>query len=361
MTTKQVKNAINGLKKQGMKNEDIAKALYNMYSAGKIDLEQLDILIKNLGYSLNDSTFKNKIKPKSEEKAKISEYADKGLELCQNGELKRGIKFLRLAAEKGDVLAITNLGHALNLIGDYNESFKWTLKAAEMGNETSMLNLSIMYRVGQGTKCNVEEAVKWGREIVNLGNIDDGYNLIVSAYRYASNKKLRDDIKAFKYALEGSKMIMRINPEPNPHDECETIIQLALCYDFGIGTIENKKEALKYYDYCCKCRLGVALYNSACIYAYGKDKELNDIDKAIKYFKLATTARYADAFYQLGILYQKGEKVEENIELAKYYYARAIRLGNGEQHYEETVDLLKELSKRDAERVLSGKYSLIID
>ena len=292
---------------------------------------------------------------------KISEEADKGLDFCQKGELKRGIKHLLIAAEKNDINAITNLGHAYKLVGDYKEAFKWTLKAAELGQKVAMSNLAIMYKCGQGVECNAEEAAKWGKKLVELGEIDDGYNTIVMAYSYVKDEKQQDFNKAFEYALEGSKKIMEKKPNPEKGDPCETVMQLALCYEFGRGTKNNQKKSIEYYEYCSKCGLGIASYNLACVYAYPEDETLFDIKKALDYYYEAIEAGYTDAYYQLGYLHQQGEKVQKDLDLAKFFYANAIRLGNGKQHYEDAIENLKEISEEDALRVQSGKYSFLID
>lgn len=292
---------------------------------------------------------------------KIEQEADLGLELCQKGEFDEGIKHLKFAAERNHLNAMVNLGHALKLIDQYDEAFKWTLRAAELNSPTAISNLAIMYRRGQGTDCNVDEAVKWGKKLIELGRIDEGYQEIVCSYLYAVSEYQRDFNKAFEYALEGSKKIMSKNPKPSRGDDCETVVQLALCYDFGKGVEADKKEALKYYMYCAECGLGIACYNAACILAYNEDKEITDIKKAISLFKRATQVDYGDAWYQLGCLYENGDKVEKDIGRAKFFYAKAIRLGNGDEHYDDSIESLKRLSPDDIETILSGKYSTLID
>lgn len=59
MTVEEAKRVFKDLKKKGMTDEDIAKALYNMYRMGKIDLEQFEALVKLLGFEL-DKEFKKK-------------------------------------------------------------------------------------------------------------------------------------------------------------------------------------------------------------------------------------------------------------------------------------------------------------
>lgn len=294
-------------------------------------------------------------------KRKIEEEANLGLELCKKGKLEEGIEHLRFAAEHNYLEAIVNLGHALKLADQYYEAFEWTLRGAELGDATAMSNLAIMYRRGQGCDCNVDEAVKWGKKIIEKGDIDGGYQEIICSYLYAVDNYQRDFEKAFEYALEGSKKVMAKNPNPKRGDVCESVIQLALCYNFAKGCKKDEKEALKYYQYCSKCGMPLAMYNAACIYGYSEDESLRDIDKSIKLFQHAANLDYGDAFYELGYLYHLGEKVEKDLILAKRYYAHAIRLGNGESHNEDAITNLKEIDPEFTDKVVSGKYVSLID
>lgn len=290
---------------------------------------------------------------------KIEQEADLGLKLCKDGNLKEGIEHLKYAAERNYLNAIVNLGHAYKLYGNLEEAFKWTSIGASLGDKTAISNLSIMYRNAQGTKCNVTESVKLGKKLIELGEIDEGYNEIVSAYCYAKDEYQRDYNKAFEYALEGSKIIMKDAPEEGK--KCDTVVQLALCYDFGKGTEINKKEALGYYIYCIQCGVGIACYNAACIWAYSKDKDLFNLKLAVNAYKHAVKYGYTDGYYELGYMCQKGDLVEKDLNQAKYYYSMAIRLGNGKQHYEDAIINLREISNETADRVLSGKYCDVID
>jgi len=54
----------------------------------------------------------------------------------------------RAAAERGDVFATNNLGCMLENTGDVRQAALWYRKAAEGGNSSGMISLSIMYQNG---------------------------------------------------------------------------------------------------------------------------------------------------------------------------------------------------------------------
>lgn len=289
----------------------------------------------------------------------IKKEADLGLNLCQAGNYEEGIKHLLYAAEHNYLDAIVNIGHAYELYGNFEEAFKWTLRGANLGHPIAISNLALLYRRAKGVKCNVEEAVKLGKKLIELGKVAEGYNDIVSSYLYAADEYQRNEEKAFKYALEGSTIIMKEKPELGK--ECDVVEQLGICYNRGMGTEVNEKESLKCHKYCAECGLGIGYYNAACILGYSDDQDLCNIDECIEYFTKAGEVGYADGFYELGYLYHVGEKVDKDLKIAAYYYASAIRLGNGDTHYEDAIDNLREISNSVADRVLSGKYCSVID
>ena len=288
--------------------------------------------------------------------------ADNGLDLCKAGKIEEGLKHLRIAAEEGNNLdGIVNLGHALKLQGNYDEAFFWTKKGAELDHKTAISNLCIMLRHGQGCKCDVEETVKWANKLIDLGDYVKGYQEIINSYLYASDESQIDLVKAFEYAKEASDIIMEKHPDKPTDADTEVVIQLALCYDFGKGTEVNKKEAVKYYLYCAKNHMGIALYNLACIYAYEEDKDLHDVPRAIRYFKEAAKYNYGDAYYHLGYIYHRGEIVDKNINKAKYYYCKAIRNASFDFQEAACKENLKDISEELYERIISGKFCSIID
>ena len=117
------------------------------------------------------------------------------------------------------------------------------------------------------------------------------------------------------------------NPIPHGSVECESVILLAVAYSMGMDTKKGQFKSLKYYKYAAECGSKLALFNTAYIYAYSKNKKIYNIDKGIHYFKRA---------------------------------AFAIRLGC-KYHYQDAVDNLSEISKDEAKLIVSGKYSPLID
>lgn len=64
--------------------------------------------------------------------------------------------FLRMAAERGHVKAMYNLGYMYHMgLGgdkDYREAVKWYQKAADKGDAAAQNNLGVCYKEGKGVK-----------------------------------------------------------------------------------------------------------------------------------------------------------------------------------------------------------------
>ncbi|WP_327544518.1 tetratricopeptide repeat protein, partial [Yoonia sp.] len=81
------------------------------------------------------------------------------------GDYAEAAKWYRLAAKRGDADAQTNLGHMYDngqgVPQDDVQAVRWYLKAAEQGNATAQFNLGVMYRNGDGVPRDLAQAVKW--------------------------------------------------------------------------------------------------------------------------------------------------------------------------------------------------------
>lgn len=89
---------------------------------------------------------------------------------------KETVKWLRLAAEKGNAIAANNLGMMYDkgdgVAQNVPEAAKWYLKAAEKGHAPSQFNLGLMYTNGEGVPKDHEKAVKWLRKAARQGNVN---------------------------------------------------------------------------------------------------------------------------------------------------------------------------------------------
>jgi TPR repeat protein len=81
-------------------------------------------------------------------------------------DLAKGVPFLRKAAEQGSMRAMMELSLLYRdgeggLPENPDEAFKWTLRAAEKGHLVAQLNVGVDYREGYGTKPDLQQSRYW--------------------------------------------------------------------------------------------------------------------------------------------------------------------------------------------------------
>lgn len=85
--------------------------------------------------------------------------------------------------------------------------------------------------------------------------------------------------------------------------------------------LENNIEDSKEYYILAAC-----MGNSSAINKLGKCYLEEDSDLALAYFKLAARKNDPSALYNLGHIYNYGKCVKKDIELANYYYKKAMQI-----------------------------------
>jgi len=83
---------------------------------------------------------------------------------------------------------------------NYEESFKWFLKAANLGEPSAQFNIGMMYSSGTGVKQDLVEASKWYRKSAEQGKASAQLNL---GMMYISGRGIRQNIE------EGTKWLTK--------------------------------------------------------------------------------------------------------------------------------------------------------
>lgn len=101
------------------------------------------------------------------------------------------VKWWRLAAEKGDAVAQSNLGlkyaQGEGVSEDYAEAIKWWRLSAEQGNTLPQNGLCVLYETGKGVRQDNIKALMWFNIASSIGDKDavdwktERANLIASA------------------------------------------------------------------------------------------------------------------------------------------------------------------------------------
>jgi TPR repeat protein len=128
--------------------------------------------------SKNDSSTDFKADPQANFCLGVMYYTGQGV--VQN--YAEAIKWLALAAEKGNIEAAHDLGviyqDGNNAVPqNIDEAIKWYRKAADEGYANSQLNLGIIYQEGKMVKQDYTEALKWYNKAAVQKSAGAQYNL----------------------------------------------------------------------------------------------------------------------------------------------------------------------------------------
>ncbi len=112
---------------------------------------------------------------RAQDTTSADEQLKRGLEYYNVGNYTEAARWLRMAANQGDVLALYNLGSmyeaGVGMTQDYAEAVRWWHMAAEKRFARAQFNLGIMYCNGRGVGQDYAEALKWFQKAADNGHI----------------------------------------------------------------------------------------------------------------------------------------------------------------------------------------------
>lgn len=177
-----------------------------------------------------------------------------------NKNFEEAVKWYKVAADGGSIAAMNNLAvcyaNGNGVEKNTETAFSLYYKSASAGNMVAANNLSICYQSGTGTPIKPEEALVW-KEKVARNNDKMAQSTIANWYfkGYGTERNYEKALFWFvKSKTEGDDMIQDVNDsviyikekanEENPFYQ----YLLAKCYDYGVGLIKDKKEAIFWYE-----------------------------------------------------------------------------------------------------------------
>jgi TPR repeat protein len=216
----------------------------------------------------------------------------------------------RLArAERGDIQAqafVSGCYHQGNegVTRDLALAFKFFRMAAEGGDTLSQTNLARLYGTGAGVQRDQRMASAWQASVG-------------SCYYQGDEGVTKDLALAFKFfhmAAEGGRVTSQS--------------MLASLYSRGEGVDRDERMASAWSLRAAKGGAAVAQFRTALRYQFGIGYDAPNIKEAVKWYQAAVAQGHADAQYNLGLCYDKGDGVPKNPGLALELYRKCA------QHHE---------------------------
>ena len=253
---------------------------------------------------------------------------------------RNAIEWWEKSAEQGDAVSQYNCGvmydNGLGVEQSYEKAIYWYEKSAEQGYVYAQNNLACMYYKGKGVERDYEKAIVLYKKAAEQGHPDAQYRL-AWMYDYGEGIERAYDKAVYWYekAAEQGDRSAQFN--------------LAQMYEEGIGVERSYKKAVYWYE---KSSSYEALGD---IYSEGRVGVRKNIKKAQDYYKKAFNeykellAVKGNYFTQRDIAdaYEHGKGVEIDTAQANYWwkeYAKAIQTGaeNGDCKAQLNLGLLYE-------------------
>lgn len=271
-----------------------------------------------------------------------------GYHVPQNTD--KALKWFKKADEQGDADALVGVAFLYGeIIGDSDKASLFIKEAAEKGSKTGQFFLAEAYDYGKwGLSENIHEAEKWYKKAAQQ---DDNKAKFRLGRIYVENNDMGYDTK------NGIKLIEKAAQD----GDCEARDYLGDCYHYGLFV---KKDINKAWNFYTQSGIANSLIELGLIYQRGEKMVPNDA-AAIPYFEAAADQGDSRAKYYLGRAYIDGQGVDEDTdkgwdlidtaaadgsELAMNFLGRTyLSIG----HDEETSDEDKKESFENAAHYLS--------
>jgi TPR repeat protein len=152
-------------------------------------------------------------------KGDMKAQATLGIKYSKNGNHVEAVKWLRLAAEQGEVWGQYELslhyGNGEGVEKDVKEAFQWCLKAAEQGFKFAQNSIGVCYAQGMGVSKDTSLAAKWFQKAAEQG-VDTAQLKLALLYAEGNGVTL-DYVQAFKWislaAEQGNELAKHFTKE----------------------------------------------------------------------------------------------------------------------------------------------------
>lgn len=231
------------------------------------------------------------------------------------------------------------------LTKDFEQSYRWYIKAAEQGNQSAQYNLGLAYRHKRGVDRDILKSITYFKQALDN-------NFWLAACRlgdiYNNENAVRDPDIAQGYYRQ---VINNIRVSRSTRSEC--------AYSLGSMLFYQQKEIHKGIEqFKLSANLGDrdALFELGIIYSGSKDVSA-DPELSVGYYKKAITAGSYRAAANLGYKYEIGEGVDVDRKKALSYYRHAAS-GNSATGKNNYATFLRYGTETQKDVELAKKYYL---
>lgn len=272
---------------------------------------------------------------------------DAGIAAYDRGHYEMAIYDFEQRAVQGDPVAQFCLGymykHGLGVPSDPQRVIEWYTKAAEQGYAPAQNNLGLMYeRIGEqalilGKESGIgtlTKALRWFHDAAKQGNPAAQLNAALMCGLAAELSLTIPLSTNSAKILKLRRHVVSWNQKSAAQNYPPAQYELAEIYRTGLwGVVKNSKKALELLTKAAtpnsdtifpyKEGYAPAQHNLATMYA-----EEGNFEEAIKWYQRAAKQDHAESQFSLGLVYHKGDGVNQNLKEAVKWYQRAAKQGH---------------------------------
>lgn len=273
---------------------------------------------------------------------------------CEKGsgvpeDFKQAAVYYKLAADKGHALAQNTVGffHSIGkggLTKDPLIAAEYYQLSAVQGYPEALYNLATCYEKGTGIAEDVKKAIEYYQIAADKEHVEAKealiklYQQILKAtgemtnthlcelgknYYFGHNEKLAR-LLPVDYSKAYGCWYVAVNSSKG-HDESN--YWLGLCYLNGHGVKQNLDKALKYLRIAADLDVALAQTQLGVLFSNGQFG-VTDFVESVRYYRLAAAQGNAAALCNLGICYEKGKGVAKDLAKAIDCYEQAAGKGH---------------------------------
>ena len=234
---------------------------------------------------------------------------------------------------------------------NYAESFGWFLKSAYAGNKFAQFSLANQYYYGNGFYKDKQQALHWYMKAAEQGL---PYAAYAVAQMYANGKAvIKNEETAQQYYAQALDGFLKLEESDRADDNL--LYKLGRMYRYGLGTEEDIPKALEYFSRSAKHGNTNARRMIAIEQLTGEHIP-KDVNKAVETLTELSDNGDAMSAYRLGKLYLFGtDGIDRDVSQAMQWLTQSAEDGN-----EYAQQLLDNMEQRENTAFASTIFGLFV-
>jgi TPR repeat protein len=261
-------------------------------------------------------------------------------------DMESAVMLYTAAAEQGIEPAQRNAGLLYMQLGKFNDAAKYLKMAADRGNIIAMREYGRLLLEGKGVTRDPRQAIRYLDSATQTGDprahllladcfsgnileIATDLEKMVENLWEAATKDIPEAQSKLGYCYEegigvnkNTEMAVKWYTKAAQQNYPEAMVNLGHCHTQGKGVGLDPVQAFSWYQKAAALSSPVGLYNLGVCFALGKGVAKDD-SQAFSWFQQAAALGEVNAQYYLGVFYESGRGIPSNWELAYQWYMKA--------------------------------------